>query len=636
MTFGDAVGPLDVVRVETASGRGARLVPALVAFCPVVGLAAAQGGYFPSAWGWASVPLLWTAAVAFASRGQLRLSRPELFFLGGLIALTSWFALSISWSVAPAVSVTEVERTVVYLAAAAAILAVTDMRASRYVLGAVVAAICVIAAFGLATRLIPDRVGIYDGTGVYRLAEPIGYWNGLGLFAAIGAIAATGFAARARLAGTRAAAAAALVLLVPTLYFTFGRAAWIALGVGTAATLAADPRRLQYLATLCLVGPAPFAAVLLASREPGLTHPGSALARAAHDGHRLALELLALGIAAAALASVAVILERRVAIPVGLRRVFAGTAAAAAVAAAAAGLAVAGGPARIVEHAYAAFTAPPPHATRDLNRRLLSFSGNGRADLWRIAWDEAAQHPLLGAGPGTYERYFLAHEPPDVSRVRDAHSLYVETLAELGPVGLGLLLVVLSTPFVALRRSRRHPLVPAAFGAYVAYVVHTGVDWDWELPAVTLAGLFCGLVVLVTARRGNSLPPLGPRARWPLTAGAVLAAAFAGVTLIGHTALSRSVSARERGDLGTAATDARRAHRLLPWSPAPWDALGRTQLAAGLVTDARRSLRKAISLDRGDWQLWYDLAAATDGRAHTRALQRAAALYPRADLASGP
>src|SRR5205814_3046095 len=126
------------------------------------------------------------------------------------------------------------------------------------------------------------------------------------------------------------------------------------------------------------------------------------------------------------------------------------------------------------ERGYDAFKAPPPHQVVNLNRRLLSFSGNGRADLWRLAWDEAQAHPLLGAGSGTYERFFLAHQPADESRVRDAHGLYIETLAELGPIGLSLLLGALLLPLALVGRSRGHPLVPVAAGAYVAYLVHAG------------------------------------------------------------------------------------------------------------------------------------------------------------------
>lgn len=84
--------------------------------------------------------------------------------------------------------------------------------------------------------------------------------------------------------------------------------------------------------------------------------------------------------------------------------------------------------------------------------------------------------------------------------MRDARSLYLETLSELGPLGLALLLVALGVPVYVAFRARRHPLVPAAFGAYVAYLLHAGVDWDWEMPAVTLTALFIGASIVVAAR----------------------------------------------------------------------------------------------------------------------------------------
>jgi Flp pilus assembly protein TadD len=68
----------------------------------------------------------------------------------------------------------------------------------------------------------------------------------------------------------------------------------------------------------------------------------------------------------------------------------------------------------------------------------------------------------------------------------------------------------------------------------------------------------------------------------------------------------------------------------MPWSPAPWEALGRAQLGAGQAADARHSFRKAISMDGGDWELWYRLAAASSGRARHEALLEASALFPRA------
>jgi len=114
--------------------------------------------------------------------------------------------------------------------------------------------------------------------------------------------------------------------------------------------------------------------------------------------------------------------------------------------------------------------------------------------------------------------------------------------------------------------------------------------------------------------------------------GAVVAAAFATIALIGNTALSRSATAREHGEQTAAADDARRARLLMPWSPAPWEALGQAQLAAGLLPEARRSFRKAISMDPGDWEPWYDLASATTGSERARSLEHVAALFPQSGL----
>ena len=617
---------------KLAVSRGAALAAVLVAFVPVVGLAGAQGGFFPSSWGWASLPLLWVTAVALAVRHRVRLSGAERILVALLAALSAWILISAVWSVAPADSILESQRGLIYVAGVAAVLVVARSRHVWELLGGLLAAVGAIAAFSLATRLLPDRVGVFDRTAVYRLAEPIGYWNGLAVFTGMGAFIALGFAARARSVVARAACGALLVVLLTTFYFTFGRGAWIALAAGLLVAIAVDPRRLQLLAALPVFLTVPALGVWLASRRPGLTHEGATLARAEHDGHRLALLLLLLMVLNATAAVVFAFVERRVEPGLAVRRSLAAVVALLAVS----GLAVVfvryGGPITLTERGYDAFKAPPPHTVVNLNRRLLSFSGNGRADLWRLAWDEAQAHPVLGAGSGTYERVFLAHQPADESRVRDAHGLYIETLAELGPIGLVLLLGALLLPLALLGRSRGHPLVPAAAGAYVAYLVHAGVDWDWELPAVTLVGLVSGASLVLAARRSFRSPPLGPRARWGAVVVTVAVSIAAAVGLVGNMALSRSATARRDGDWARAASDARTARSWMPWSPAPWEALGRAQLGAGLPAEARRSFRKAISMDRGDWELWYRLASASSGRTRRNALREATRLFPRAQF----
>lgn len=631
------VGATRRIAIGTNVGGGAVAASsaAVLAFAVVLGLAAAQGGYFPTAWGWASVPLLAAVAVTLALRSELDLTRSERFFLGALAALTAWTTASTIWSVAPAETVLEVERLLLYVAAAAAALIVGRSSSEQLVPAALLTAIALICSFALATRLLPDRIGVYDTSGGYRLSQPIGYWNGLGLFAAMGVLLALGFAARARTTTPRAACGALLVVLLPTVYFTFSRGAWIALVAGLVVAVAVDPRRLQLLATVIVLGLAPVLAVVLAWREPGLTHTQTSLVHAAHAGHHVAVAVLALAAANAGLAAALARAERRLRVPAVGRALFGGVVTAAVLVVLIGGLVRYGGPAHIVKRVYTSFKSPPPQ-TGSLNKHLLNLSGTHRADLWRLAWDDSAHHRLLGAGAGTYERYFLAHQPPAIEQVRDAHNLYLETLAELGPIGLALLLAFLLSPLPALRHARHRPLLPLVFGAYVAYLVHVSADWDWELPAVTLVALYCMATIVRSGSADDAPLPVRSTLRWSIGGLAVAASLFATITLIGNAALAGSGAALQRGNVTSAAVDARRARVLLPWSPLPLDALGRAQLQAGLVAEARRSFRRATSQDPGDWQLWYDLAGTTTGAEHSRSLAHVAALYPRSGLVGSP
>jgi hypothetical protein len=627
-----------VLRAHRSGNLGARSAleawPALIGFLPITLLAAAQGGYFPSAWGWATVGLLWASGIAVVLRSSVQVSGAERAFALAWLGLVAWIALSTVWSRNLPQTVLEIERTLVYVGGVWAVVVLGRSGSARRLLGGLLVAISVIALFSLATRLFPGQLRVYDRTAVYRLAQPIGYWNGLAVFTAMGAILALGFAARGRLLVVRVMSAAVLVFLLPTFYFTFGRGGWIALGVGTAVVVLVDSRRLQLVATLLVLTPACAVAIWLATDSPGLTRSGATAARAAHDGHRLALWLLLLAALSGTAAAVVCLLERRLVVPARARRIF-GVALVLGFVMLLVGVFLRyGGPHTLAREGYSAFKAPPPHVV-DLNRRLLSFSGNGRYELWRLAWENARRHPWLGSGAGTYERYFLKHQPAKVGRVRDAHGLYIETLAELGPVGLALLVGALAVPLVVAVRVRRDPIVPAAAGAYGTFLVHALVDWDWEIPAVTLTALMCGGAILLTGRRDGGTRPLSLPVRGVAVAATVLVGALAAIGLVGNSAVRASDAARRAGDWDRAASEARTARTWQPWSPRPWLALGEAQLGAGLVADARASFRRAASIDPGDWSVWYELARASTGPARIRALERAVALYPRSGLLAG-
>ncbi len=606
----------------TLERRGRTALAPLLIGAVVLLLPAYQGGYFPVSWGWSSLALLWALGVWAVVAARIELGRLDLALLLPLLGYVGWTALSLAWSPAPGRSMLEVQRGIVYVVGVAALLAFAHRRAVPSLVGAALAAITLVCAYGLATRLIPDRLGVYDPVAVYRLAEPIGYWNGLGIFAAMGALLALAVAAHGRSLPARMGASAALAILLPTLYFTYSRASWIALGLGLALALVVTPHRLRLATTALFAAPAPAAAVALASQSPALTRQGAALADAAREGHRLALIILGLGAAGAAAAALHAQLERRVPSLSPLRHAYGGLLLLALVAGAAAVVARFGSPPALAEKGYRAFTAPPPRIGADLNQRLFSLSGNGRADLWHVAWAAYQRHPSLGTGAGTYERHWLA-DPRSTFKVRDAHGLYIETLSELGPPGLALLTLALLVPVGTALRGRRQGLVPPVLGAYAAFLVHAGVDWDWELAGVTLTALLLAGVLVVSSRPDRSGRPLAAWARAATLAALLPVAAVALVGLVGNGALAAAEDAVAARRWSRAESEARRAEGWMPWSVRPLIVRGQAQLGAGNRASARLTFRRAVAKDPGDWQGWLGLALAGRGRERSQAIRRA-------------
>ena len=66
----------------------------------------------------------------------------------------------------------------------------------------------------------------------------------------------------------------------------------------------------------------------------------------------------------------------------------------------------------------------------------LTQAGSNRRDYWAVALREVGRHPLKGIGAGGFGVAWLRERTID-ERVQDAHSLYIETAAELGLVGPG-------------------------------------------------------------------------------------------------------------------------------------------------------------------------------------------------------
>jgi O-Antigen ligase len=607
-----------------------QLAPALLASLTVAALAADSGGYDPPTWSWTSVVLLLVAGVVLAL-GARRLAPLEWALPAFLAALGVWTFFSLVWSADVSESVHEGERTFLYIVGVATLLLLGRRSRVEGLVGALAVAITSVCCYSLATRLFTPGRGTYqvvsvDPDAAFRLSRPLGYANALALFAVLGILLSLGFALRGRTMMPRALGSAALVVLFPTLYFTYGRGAWLALAAGLGALLAVERTRLRVLARLLALAGAPAVAVSIASQTHGLTRDPGSVAAATRDGHRLAVAMALLVVLAALVPMGLERAERRLSLNAPLRRTLVAVLALIVAAALALALVRVGGPAGAVRRAYHAFNAPAPLVQTDTSRRLFSLSGNSRSEYWRVGWLEVKGHPWLGGGAGSYQRFWLRDRRAALP-VRDAHSLYLETLAELGPIGLLLLLCALGTPFAAVGAARAQPLVPAALGAYVAFVLHAGIDWDWEMPAVTLAALFCGTALLLAARGGET-PPL--RRPWRAL-GVTVAASLCVLSLLGfagNRAAAAGSDALDRSDLHTAEVEARRGRRWEPWSGEPWRILGEAQLEAGEVARARASFLRGLDKDRGDWELWLDLALASQGAEREEALAHVSRLNP--------
>jgi O-antigen ligase len=115
-----------------------------------------------------------------------------------------------------------------------------------------------------------------------------------------------------------------------------------------------------------------------------------------------------------------------------------------------------------------------------------------------VALESWGDRPLAGLGSGGFFVEWL-NEPDRADPSGDAHSLYLETGAELGLVGLAFLGIFVAG--VALGTVRLHRLDPAT-GAGIAaglaaLAFHAGLDWDWEMPALSLVGLLLAAAATV-------------------------------------------------------------------------------------------------------------------------------------------
>jgi O-antigen ligase len=473
-------------------------LPGLATFVALVGTALANGGFFPGTWTTATVGFLWLIVVALLLDVRVEFTRAEVAWLGLLLAVVVWTALSITWSISERESVFEVRRDLVYLSCTAALLLLGTRRSPAHLLSATWAAGSVLIVYALARYLFAPKLAS-DEFEVNLLFRPLGYANAVGIFAGLAAILAVALTAHAANRRLRTLAAASLAPLAAAVSLTASRASALAIVFGLGVMLALDRQRLKLSGVVLVTAPVVVAVVALCERA-GVASP-SRVSGAEGRAHLLAV-WIALGAVLLAFApGPAAAAGRRLADVEWRRRGPVAAAAAACV---------------ILVTAYVA------------RYRIDAFFTTGyRPAYWHVAWVETKAHPWLGGGAGTFADYWTRYGDVNLQGgALDAHNLYLETLAELGPIGVVLLAAALALPLRVALRHRSRPLVAAAAGGYATFLAHAALDWDWEMPTVTLAALACGTAVVLTDRETAPVHKLSAPARSVLLAVALALAVF--------------------------------------------------------------------------------------------------------------
>jgi hypothetical protein len=609
----------------------------------VVFLAFHGGGFFPGATAFvaAGLALLLVLRITLTESPWAGLTPLFVAAASLLCVFALWTLLSSSWSNAPARALLEYDRALLYLLVfivfGAAGSTPAGLRRMTYglLLGILVVCTC-----GLVTRIAPDVWAVSTVVAPGRLSYPLTYPNAMGLVAALGIV--LGLAVTSDAHASRAArvlAAAALPVLAATLLLTFSRGAIATLPLGLLAlVLVGRPTALLSgllvaVPSCALAATSAYGANLLGTDDPTTT-------AAAAQGHRVAV-VVALCAVGAALARAALLrLDGRLPplrVPDRLRRPAVALPLCAAVAMAAVGIALAFGAWGAVERQYELFVERDKLIHVEGRSRLTDPGNNGRLNFWEVALETFREDRLLGQGAGTYALAWDSRRSL-LQQAEDGHSLYLEVLAELGVSGLALLAgVILLVLWGLLARARAPDRVAAAglFAAGVTWATHAGIDWDWEMPAVTLWFFAAGGMALAasppTAHRGG-MPRMG---RVAAALCCLILALVPARILLSDGHLSDSRDAFAAGDCRRAIDRALDSLAVLDTRPEPYAILGYCDVRLGLARLGVRALDNAVARDPDNWEFNYGLAlvraaAGLDPRAAAR---RAQLLNPREPLA---
>jgi O-antigen ligase/polysaccharide polymerase Wzy-like membrane protein len=613
------------------------VLPGVLLGALTVYLAFNSGGYYPGATAIAALVL--TLALlswfAVARRPLANLGIDMAISAGALMLYGVWILLSASWSGSSARALVEFDRTLLYLLALLFFGLTARWKGGlRGLVWGVALALTVISVAGLISRILPHWWSATPVLQKERLSYPIGYWNPVGLAAALGMIFCFHLTSSEREPRVvRLLGAAALPALSLTIYFTFSRGPIPAAVIGLIAYMLIGRPRLL-LTGLLAAGPMVAVALASAWGADFLAAKDPTTPQAAAQGHHVATTVGLCTLGAAGIRLILLPLDSvlaRLSVP---RRALRWSAVLAGVA--------------LVVGVLLAF-----HQT-DLGDRVgdewdralhdnvlqtpdvrdrLTNPGLDRIEQWDVALNAFHDSPFHGEGAGTYALRWN-RDRSVVSQSLEGHSLYLENLGELGVVGMALLGISLLAIVIGTAIRLRGPdrgVYAALLAAGLAWLLHAAVDLDWEEPTITiwLFALGGAALALPKGPRANIVPGAGVRVG--LVASCVALGLIPALLAVSQARLVQSQRAYDRGDCTRAVDTARSSISALSNRPEPYEIAAYCESRSGSRQRSLATMKQAVDRDPDNWRYHYGVAMvlAAAGRDPRPRLREALRLSPR-------
>ncbi len=619
-------------------------VVALILLAPVVVvyLSFNAGGYFPSATGFAAVVLAQALILrtTLAGRPFEGVGRTLAVPLGGLGLFAAWQLASVLWSHASAQTLDAFDKTLLYVLA---FLLFGSMRVSTVRLAwlarMLLVAMSVVCVIGLISRVLPH---VWPTTGETffntRLNYPLTYWNAEGMIAALALILAFHLCAdRGERWFVRVLSAAVMPALGATLLLTFSRGA---IGAGVIGLIAYCVLTRPSTLASALIAAAPATAIAVRSAYDAtlLATSRATTPAAVHQGHHVAVVVGACVVGAGAVRAVMLLADSYVErLPIVRKpppRPIQVGAAATLVLAVVVVFVSAGGVGFVHRQADKFLHTTKEAHTGSTRERLGEVTNDGRLPLWDAALDIYRSEKLRGTGAGTYQQYYPRYRSGEVGGyVVDAHSLYLQSLAENGVIGLALILVVVIGVLAGLAtriRGPGRPLYAAIFAVALAWAVHQAFDWDWQMPAVTL-GVFalCGLA-LARGKDGRVGISGLPATRTVVALGWLVLAVAPLLGAISYARLQKSGQQLASEQWAGARAEALSSLSVWAERPQAYEVIGVADLEQGYAQAGAEAMEEAARLEPESWEAQFLVAdaLAASGSDPQAAIGRALALDP--------